>query len=65
MIKIFNNLDIEKKFIKEQFVLKLVITTKEVTMEVLRTFNKLIFGEKFIKEFIKEGSTLNIIGIRI
>jgi len=52
MIKTFNKLAIEKKFIKEYFTLKILIATTEVTAEVLRTFNKLIFGEKFIKEYV-------------
>lgn len=59
IIKTFNKLAIEKKFIKEYFTLKILIATTEVTAEVLITFNKLIFGEKFIKAYIYRRAIIN------
>lgn len=56
MMKTFNKLAVEKNVIKGNVTLKLLIATKVVTTEVLRTFNKLIFGEKFIKAYILKGN---------
>ncbi|MDX9744582.1 MAG: hypothetical protein RBT59_12245 [Arcobacteraceae bacterium] len=57
MIKTFNKSAIEKNVIKEYVTLKLLIAITEVTVEVLRLFNKLICEEKFIKEYnISKGN---------
>jgi hypothetical protein len=60
IIKTFNKLAIEKNFIKEHFTLKLLIATAEV----LRIFNKLTRGIKFLAGGINEQARGNKIVTR-